>query len=482
MSNELNKVLEYRSKNQSKFEQELFDFLKIKSVSTDKNFSQEVQRAATWISNQLKEIGMEEVTIHQNKEGHPIVTAEKKSLLNDKNNHLPTVLIYGHFDVQPPDPLDLWDTLPFEPVVKNNRVYARGASDDKGQSLIHIKALESYLKTNTSLPVNIKILFEGEEEIGSKNLFSFIEKHKEVLKADVILISDTPMFAKDTPMITNGVKGIGNLEITLTGPNRDLHSGIYGTTVDNPAQILSNLLAFLKTSEGKINVDGFYDNIQPITKKEAESIEKIPLNIKELEKEVGVKELPFKSKQEIINRIALEPTLDINGITSGYQGEGSKTIVPSKASVKISLRFVPDQDPEKVMQSLKKSIERFVPATIKLKIDYKEQATKGLFIDPESLGIQAASKALEKVYKKVPFFMRSGASLPIVPFASEKLKADVVLMGFGLPEDNLHSPNESFSLEDFERGIETSIYFFNYLEKVYKSNCITIIVYEKENK
>ena len=452
----MSNVQDYIDKNIKNFENELFELLRIPSVSTDSNRKEDVKKAAVFLVLQLQGMGLDNVTLHETA-GHPIITAEKTP-----HKDKPTVLIYGHYDVQPSDPDDLWETPPFEPTVKNGRVYARGASDDKGQSFIHVKAIESYLKTGTELPVNVKFILEGEEEIGSPNLVPFIKENQELLKCDMVLISDTAMFGEDLPSITYGLRGLAYMEIHVTGPNRDLHSGIYGGAVENPANILCEMIAKMKDKDGVIQVDGFYDDVEPLTPEMREAYKVLPFDKEEYKKSLNLKGLHGEKGYDTHERSSARPTLDVNGLWSGYQGEGAKTVLPAKAGAKVSMRLVPNQDPNKISELFKKYVQSIAPDTVEVDV-VAHHGGYPVVIDLDFYGLKAAAKAFEDIYQKEVLFTREGGSIPIVSDFKKVLGVNSILMGFGLTKDALHSPNESFSLKDFHRGIKTSARFFEVL-------------------
>lgn len=449
-------IQDYIDKNINTFQEQLFDLLRIPSVSTDSSHKSDVKDAATFVANQLREIGLDDVTLHETP-GHPIVTASK---LPDKSK--PTVLIYGHYDVQPPDPEDLWDTPPFEPTVKDGRVYARGASDDKGQSFTHIKAVEALLKTGNELPVNVKFILEGEEEIGSPNLVPFIKEHSDLLACDMVLISDTAMFGEDQPSITYGLRGLAYMEVHVTGPNRDLHSGVYGGAVENPANVLAEMIAKMKDEDGVIQVEGFYDDVEPMSDEMREAYRKLPHDDEAYKKNLGLKAVHGEKGYSTLERASARPTLDVNGLWSGYQKEGAKTVLPAKAGAKISMRLVPDQDPNDIAKKFEAYVKKITPETVTVDV----QAHHGghpVVIDLDYYGLKAAAQAFSDVYNKEVLFSREGGSIPIVADFKKILGVNSILMGFGLTKDALHSPNESFSLKDFHRGIKTSARFMEIL-------------------
>lgn len=452
----------YIDENIEIFQNELFELLRIESISTDSSKKSEVKKAAGFLAEKLMEGGLDDVEIHPT-EGHPIVTAAKIT-----SPDLPTVLIYGHYDVQPPDPEELWDTPPFEPTIKNGRVYARGSSDDKGQSFTHVKSVTSFLKTGTDLPVNVKFILEGEEEIGSPNLIPFIEEHKELLNCDMVLISDTAMFGEDQPSITYGLRGLAYMEVHVTGPNRDLHSGVFGGAVENPANALADIISKLKDEDGIIQIEGFYDDVKPMTPEMREAYKKLPHDDEAYKKDLGVDELHGEKGYSTLERVSARPTLDVNGIWGGYQKEGAKTVLPSKAGAKISMRLVPDQKPKKIAELFKKHVMSIAPDTVSVEVK-DHHGGYPIVIDLDFYGLKAAAKAFEDVYEKEALFSREGGSIPIVADFKRVLGVNSILMGFGLTRDALHSPNESFSLKDFHRGIKTSARFFELLPDYYEA-------------
>ncbi len=452
-------AISYLNSNRELFLNQLFEFLKIPSISNESEYDKETKRCSEWISNHLKNIGMPNVAIYPTA-GHPIVYAENLEAGKDK----PTVLIYGHYDVQPVDPLELWISKPFEPEVRNGKIYARGSSDDKGQVFMHIKAVESYLKSGNKLPVNLKFLIEGEEEAGSNHLDDFILNHKDLLACDSVLISDTEWFADGVPSLCYSLRGLAYIEITITGPNRDLHSGTFGGAVDNPIMVLSKMIASLRDDYGRITITGFYNDVLNLEQDERDNFNKLPFNYREwcndLEVNEGYGELGYST----LERTWARPSLDINGIYGGYIGDGAKTVLPSKATAKISMRLVPNQDPEDIANKIKDHLFRILPPTVKL--EFKNlHGGNPVIVQRDGKAIQSAMNALYKTYKKEAVFMREGGSIPIVDTFSQALNAPVVLMGFGLPSDNIHSPNESFAVDNFYGGIETSIYYLEELSK-----------------
>lgn len=455
----MSKVIDYIETNKERFKSELFDLLRIPSISADSNHKNDVKKAAAFLENQLKSIGMEEVRTCETP-GHPIVLGKHLKAGPDK----PTILIYGHYDVQPPDPLDLWETAPFEPTVRDGKIYARGASDDKGQAYIHVKSLESWLKSENELPVNVKIILEGEEEIGSPSLIPFLKENKEELKCDMVLVSDTAMFAKDTPSITYGLRGLAYLELEVFGPNRDLHSGVYGGAVQNPLNALCEMVAKMKDENGVVQIPGFYDDAIDLSEEEREAGRKLPFNEKEWLGSVGVNKGFGEKGYTTLERKSARPTLDLNGMWGGYQGEGAKTVLPAKAGAKISMRLVPNQNPEKIGRLFREYCEQIKPEGVTIKVT-DHHGGDAAMTPLDFYGLKAAAKAYREVYGKEPLFAREGGSIPIVADFERVLGVNTILMGFGLNSDAIHSPNEHFHLVDFYRGIKTSAKFMEVLKE-----------------
>ena len=453
---DLSKVVEFARSNSDSFTSQLSDFLRIKSISTDPVFASNVADAANWLVDELSRIGFADARSNPTG-GHPVVTAELITGIDR-----PTVLVYGHYDVQPPDPIELWQSPPFEPVVKDGKIYARGACDDKGQVFMHLKAIESYLATGEEVPVNIKLLIEGEEESGSENLASFLEANKSDLVADIVVISDTAMFADGVPSITTGLRGLAYVQVELTGPNRDLHSGVYGGAVDNPANALSRLIAELHDDNNKITIDGFYDGVLELSDAERQTFRSLPFDSDSWKEAIDIDDVRIEDGFSILEAITARPTLDVNGLWSGYQGEGAKTVLPSRAGAKISMRLVPDQDPAEIAELARRHFEKVVPPTMKLSFT-KLHGGKPVLVNTELPAMKAAARAMEDVYNREPFFTREGGSIPIVADFKEILGLDSVLLGFGLNSDAIHSPNEHFGLDRFNQGIETIIRFLYYL-------------------
>ncbi|PSQ99100.1 MAG: dipeptidase [Bacteroidetes bacterium QS_9_68_14] len=454
-------ALRYADDHQDRFTGELEELLRIPSISTDPEYADDVQQAANWLASHLRSVGLAGVEVCQT-DGHPIVYGEDLRA----GEEAPTVLVYGHYDVQPPDPLELWDSPPFEPTRQNGdghaeAIYARGACDDKGQMFMHVKAAESYLAADGeggALPVNLKFLIEGEEESGSVHLAPFIEDHKDRLDADVVLISDTGMFAEGVPSITYGLRGLAYVEVTLTGPERDLHSGLFGGAVENPANALARLIAGLHDADHRVAVEGFYDDVQDLTDEERQTFQKLPFDEADWREEISLKESKTEAGYGVLEAVGARPTLDVNGLASGYQGEGAKTVLPAKASAKISCRLVPDQTPDDIAAKLERYFEKHVPSTMRLEFERLHGGQPAL-IDTESDAMQAAADAMEGVYGRRPFFTREGGTIPVVADFKNLLGLDTVLMGFGLESDAIHSPNEHFGLGRFREGIQSIIRF-----------------------
>jgi len=446
--------LDYQAQNKQRFLDELLELLRIPSVSAKSEHKQDMIRCAEAVKSRLEEAGAENVKLYDTP-GHPIVYGEK--IINPA---LPTVLVYGHYDVQPPDPLDLWHSGPFDPVIKDGKIFARGSCDDKGQMYMHVKAFETMMKTN-SLKNNIKFCIEGEEEVGSPNLNHFVSTHKDLLKADCVLISDSSMLSLDTPSIDIGLRGLSYIEVEVTGPNRDLHSGVYGGAVANPITILAKMIASMHDENNHITIPGFYDDVLESSKEERELMAKAPFNEEEYKKDLGVDALWGEKGFSTNERTGIRPTLELNGIWGGYTGEGAKTVLPSKAFAKISARLVPNQKTDKITDLLINHIKKIAPPYVKVKASLHHGGEP--YVTPiSSKAYQAAAKAIESTFGKSPIPVRGGGSIPICSLFEQELGTKVVLMGFGLDSDNLHSPNEKFDLANFYKGIETIPYFHKF--------------------
>ncbi|WP_040396360.1 dipeptidase [Cesiribacter andamanensis] len=450
----------YIKQHQDRFLGELFDLLRIPSVSADPKFAPDVRRAAEYIRQRLLEAGADSATIHETN-GHPIVYGERI-----QDPALPTVLVYGHYDVQPADPYELWDSPPFEPVVRQTKehpegaIFARGACDDKGQAYMHVKAFETMMQSGT-LPCNVKFMIEGEEEVGSDNLEIFVQNNKDLLAADVILISDTGIISNTTPSITVGLRGMSYVEVEVVGPNRDLHSGRYGGAVANPINVLCNMIARLHDEKGRITIPGFYDKVTNLSLDDRKAMHEVPHNDDEFAADLGVDGLQGEEGYTTIERVGIRPTLDVNGIWGGYIGEGAKTVLPSKAYAKISMRLVPDQNSDEVTDMFAKHFLSLAPKGVKVAVR-PHHGGEPAVIPTDSLEYRAASAAFEECWGKAPVPTRDGGSIPIVSLFQRELGLDSVLLGFGLDSDNIHSPNEKYGVFNYLKGIETIASFYQH--------------------
>ncbi|MBX2969128.1 MAG: dipeptidase [Cyclobacteriaceae bacterium] len=450
-------VKQYIDTHQQRFLNELFELLRIPSVSADSRHKGDVRKAAEYLVNKLQEAGVDKVELCETP-GHPIVYAEKIV-----NPTLPTVLVYGHYDVQPPDPLDLWTSPPFEPVIKDEKIYARGSCDDKGQVYMHVKAFEAMMKLN-ALTCNMKFMIEGEEEVGSEHLDVFVKENKEKLKADIILISDTAIISLDHPSITTGLRGLSYVEVEVTGPNRDLHSGVYGGAVANPVNVLSKMIASMHDEQGRVTIPGFYDKVVELSAADREAINKAPFNLDHYKKELGIDDIQGEKGYTTLERTGIRPTLDVNGIWGGYTGEGAKTVLPSKAYAKISMRLVPDQNNTEITELFSNYFTSIAPKSVKIKVTPLHGGQPGV-TPTDSVAFKAASAAFEEVWGKKPIPTRDGGSIPIVALFKKELGLDTVLMGFGLDSDAIHSPNEHYGVKNFLLGIETIVTFYKHFAK-----------------
>jgi acetylornithine deacetylase/succinyl-diaminopimelate desuccinylase-like protein len=448
----------YIEQNQERFLNELLDLLRIPSVSADSAFKDDTRRAAEFVKESLLKAGADHAELYETP-GHPIVYGEKMI-----DPALPTVLVYGHYDVQPADPYELWNSPPFEPVIKNERIYARGACDDKGQFYMHIKALETMIATG-NLTCNVKIMIEGEEEVGSDHLGDFVKEHKDLLKCDTILISDTSIIANDVPSIEVGLRGLTYLEVEVTGANRDLHSGVYGGAVANPINVLCEMIASLKDENGHITIPEFYKNVLDLTDEERKSLNAAPFSLEEYKKDLDINDIAGEAGYSTLERTSTRPTLDVNGIWGGYTGEGAKTVLPSKAYAKISMRLVPNQTDKEVEALFAEHFKKIAPASVKVVVKPHHGGLP--YLTPtDSVEYAAASAAMEESFGKKPIPTRGGGSIPIVALFEQELGVKSVLMGFGLDIDALHSPNESYGLFNFYKGIETIPLFFKHYAKL----------------
>ena len=462
----MNKSKAYIEEHKERFLQELVELLKIPSISADSAYKKDVLATAEAVKESLAKAGCELTEICETP-GYPVVYGEK---IIDKN--LPTVLVYGHYDVQPPDPINLWDSPPFEPVIKKTEahpegaIFARGACDDKGQMYMHVKALE-YMVKNDDLPCNVKFMIEAEEEVGSENLGWFIERNHEKLKNDVILISDTGMIAKDTPSITTGLRGLSYVEVEVTGPNRDLHSGLYGGAVANPINVLTKMIASLHDENKHITIPGFYDKVEELTQEERAKMAEAPFNLENYKKALDLNDVYGEEGYTTNERNSIRPTLDVNGIWGGYIGEGAKTVIPSKAYAKISMRLVPHQDWKEITELFKNHFESIAPSGVTVKVK-PHHGGQGYVTPIDGIEYQAASDAYKEVFGKEPIPQRSGGSIPIVSLFEKELQSKTILMGFGLDTDAIHSPNEHFGVWNYLKGIETIPFFYKHFAKLKK--------------
>ena len=441
-------------KNQQRFLDELFEFLRIPSVSTDPENAGDVRRCAEWLIDHLKGIGLKTVELHETP-GHPIVYAEHLT-----QDDAPTILIYGHYDVQPPDPLDLWTTPPFEPQVRDGKIFARGATDDKGQLFCHVKGLEAWLATEGDLPVNIKLLIEGEEEVGSVNLDHWIEAHQERLSCDAVVISDSSMFAPGQPSITYGLRGLAYLEMTVEGPDHDLHSGLFGGAIPNPINELARIIANLHDAQGRVAIPGFYDDVIELTDEERADFAALPFDEAGFLKESGAAGLKGEASFTTLERIWARPTLDCNGIWGGFTGVGAKTVLPSKAHAKFSCRLVPGQDPDRIAQLAEDFVRELVDPALRVSVR-PHHGGKPVLTERDAPTVQAALRALSRVWGTDAVFTRGGGSIPVVATFSDILNVPTVLMGLGLSDDRLHSPDEKFNVENFYAGVRASAYLLH---------------------
>ena len=445
---------QYIEQNKDRFLEELFDLLRIPSISADSAYRGDVRKCAEYTAQKLKEAGADNVTLEETA-GNPIVYGEK---MIDPSK--PTVLVYGHYDVQPSVPDELWNTPPFEPTVKDGNIYARGACDDKGQFYMHAKAFETMMQTNT-LACNVKFMIEGEEEVGSTNLGIYVNNNKEKLSADVVLISDTGMIANDVPSIDTGLRGLSYVEVEVTGPNIDLHSGTYGGAVANPINVLCDMISSLHDENRHITIPGFYDNVDVVSDADRAEMAKTPFSIEEYKKELDINDVLGEKGYSTIERTGIRPTLDVNGIWGGYIGEGAKTVLPSKAYAKISMRLVPNQTSAAITEKFQKHFESIAPAAVKVKVT-PHHGGEAAVTPTDSKAYRAASKAMEKTFGKKPIPTRGGGSIPIVALFEKSLGLKTVLFGFGLDSDAIHSPNEKYGLFNYYKGIETIPYFYEY--------------------
>ncbi|HEX7013881.1 MAG TPA: dipeptidase [Cyclobacteriaceae bacterium] len=444
-------VKEYIDSNLPRFQEELFEWLRIPSVSADSRHKQDVRKAAEFLKAKFLDVGVDHAELCETG-GHPIVFAEKKV-----DASAPTILVYGHYDVQPADPLELWESPPFEPVVRDGKIFARGSCDDKGQVYMHVKAFET-MNALKRLSCNVKFMVEGEEEVGSENLESFVRDNREKLKADIILISDTAMISLDHPSITVGLRGLSYMEVEITGPNRDLHSGVYGGAVANPVNVLCRMIASLHDDKGRVTIPGFYDKVVELTSGEREALNRAPFSLDAYKRDLQIGEVWGEEGYTTLERTGIRPTLDVNGIWGGYTGEGAKTVLPSSAHAKISMRLVPNQSSDEISELFTRHIKSIAPPSVRVKV-IAHHGGEPAVTPSDSKAFAAAARAFETVWGKRPIPTRDGGSIPIVALFKKELNLDTVLMGFGLDSDAIHSPNEHFGVKNFRMGIETIVAF-----------------------
>jgi acetylornithine deacetylase/succinyl-diaminopimelate desuccinylase-like protein len=454
-------VIDYLNRNQARFVSELCDYVRFPSVSAQAQHRKDLQACAAWVVKHCRQIGLEAKLCPTPR--HPIVVA-KTPRKKAKGRRRPHFVVYGHYDVQPPEPLDLWKSPPFAPRITKGALYGRGASDNKGQNLAHLKAVEAYLKTGTELPCDITFVIEGEEEVGSSSLAAFLRKHRAELACDAIVISDTGMPTPRHPALTYALRGIASFQVSLHGPSRDLHSGIFGGTVDNPAMALCQLLGQLRDKNGRVTVPGFYDGVQPLSAYERKQYARLPFQAKDYEKFLGVPKLFGERGFTPLEQRSARPTFEINGLTSGYQGEGSKTIVPAWARAKITVRLVPNQEPAWVIRQVRRHLERLCPPSVRLEIKSGHGAEPYL-VSPTGPQARAALRALKSAFGCEPVLVREGGSIPIVNDFKKILRADALLLGLALPDDNAHSPNEKFALTCFAKGQLMSAHLWQELSR-----------------
>jgi acetylornithine deacetylase/succinyl-diaminopimelate desuccinylase-like protein len=455
----MNNVIDFINTHRDAYVDELKAFLAIPSISALPDHKADVRRCAEWTADEMRRIGMHDVRLEETP-GHPIVYGEWLGAPG-----APTILFYGHYDVQPVDPLDLWESPPFEAAVRDGEIYARGAVDDKGQVFMHFKAIEAHMKQNGKLPVNMKILIEGEEEVGSAHLDDFIKANKELLSADVVVISDSPMFDRGVPSICYGLRGLAYMQIDLRGTKSDLHSGSFGGAVANPNMVLAQMLAQMKDRGGRVKVPGFYDDVRELTQEERDQWKRLPFNEKRFAKELGAPRLFGESGYSVLERIWARPTLEVNGICGGFTGEGAKTVIPAVSMAKVSMRLVPDQDPDKIAQLFEDYVKKIAPKTVEVKVT-KMHGGKPWMAAFDNPFVQAAGRAIQQGFGKEPVFNREGGSIPVVATFQEILGLPSVLFGIGLPDQNAHAPNEKMDLQNFHGGIIASAFLYEEIAAV----------------
>jgi acetylornithine deacetylase/succinyl-diaminopimelate desuccinylase-like protein len=447
-------VVSFIRENRDRYVADLVEFLKIPSISSSTRHNQDTERCARFVADLMRKAGLQRAEIFDTP-GHPVVYGEWCQAPGR-----PTVLVYGHYDVQPVDPLDLWVSPPFEPAIRNGELYARGSADDKGQVYIHIAAVEAHLKRNGKLPVNVKFLVEGEEEVGSENLGKFVDTHREMLRSDVVLISDTAMFQRGVPSICYGLRGLCYFQIDLRGSSTDLHSGSFGGAVANPGYVLAQILAFMKDRNGKVTIPGFYKDVKPLTARERKEFKRLPHSDRKYARDIGAPALTGEKGYSTLERTWVRPTFEVNGILAGFTGEGAKTVIPAVAMAKISMRLVPDQDPDKIAKLFERHMKKICPRTVEMKVTRMHGGQP--WVAPiDHPAIRAAAKAFEKGFGKRPVYTREGGSIPVVATFADVLKIPSVLMGIGVPDENAHAPNEKLVLENFHGGILSSAHFLD---------------------
>jgi acetylornithine deacetylase/succinyl-diaminopimelate desuccinylase-like protein len=452
-------VLDFIHTNRDRYIDELKQYLAIPSVSALAQHTADVQRCAEWTADQMRGIGLENVRLIETP-GHPVVYGDWLHAAG-----APTILFYGHYDVQPVDPVELWESPPFEATVRDGEIYARGAADDKGQVFMHLKAVEAHLKKSGSLPLNIKIIVEGEEEVGSVNLDNFIRANKSTLASDVVVISDSAMFDRGVPSICYSLRGLVYLQIDVRGSKSDLHSGVFGGAVANPANVLASLLAQMKDRGGRIKIPGFYDDVRPLSDEEREAWKTLPFNEKKYRKDLAAPKLAGESGYSVLERTWARPTFDVNGLLSGFTGQGAKTVIPALAMAKVSMRLVPDQEPDKIAKLFEDYVQKVAPKTVELKVT-RMHAGRPWMTDYHNPYVQAAARAIEQGFGRAPVFCREGGSIPVVSTFQEELRIPAVLFGVGLPDENAHAPNERLDLGNFHNGIVSSAILYNEIAKI----------------
>jgi acetylornithine deacetylase/succinyl-diaminopimelate desuccinylase-like protein len=454
----MNNVIDFINTHRDRYVEELKAYLAIPSISALPQHQADVKRCAQWTSEEMSRIGMQNVRLIETP-GFPVVYGDWLGAQG-----APTILFYGHYDVQPVDPIELWESPPFEATVRDGEIYARGAADDKGQVFMHFKAIEAHLKQNGRLPLNIKVILEGEEEVGSANLDDFVKAHQDDLKADVVVISDSPMFDRGIPSICYGLRGLVYFQIDLRGTKSDLHSGSFGGAVANPAFVLANVLAQMKDRGGRVKIPGFYDDVRPLRDEEREQWKRLPFNEKRYAKDLGAPRLFGESGYSTLERVWARPTFEVNGILSGFTGEGAKTVIPALAMAKVSMRLVPDQDPDKIAKLFEDYVKKVAPKSVEVKVT-RMHGGKPWMTEFDNKYVQAAGRAIEKGFGHKPVFNREGGSIPVVATFQEILGLPSVLFGVGLPDENAHAPNEKLDLGNFHGGIIASAFLYDEIAK-----------------